>query len=92
MTTQFTPGPWKRNNYTSGWTINTYANNPIPIATVNSKNEEAEANARLIEAAPELLKIVERMDTVLRGVGPLYASGDLANEVGAAIAKARGNG
>jgi hypothetical protein len=62
------------------------------IATVHFHDDEAgetKANANLISAAPELLELVEKLDTILRGMGPLYASGSVAKEVSAAIAKAK---
>ena len=49
--------------------------------------EEQHANARLIAAAPELLAAVIKLNTILKGMGPLYKTPD---DVLSAIAKAGG--
>ena len=83
--TQYTPGPWK------AIAAAVYAGQPLDTVVVSGDHgrlsaDEAEANARLIAAAPELLEAARR------GVAALAANGapncEAAKELRAAIAKA----
>jgi hypothetical protein len=92
-----TPGPWRVMNYgreRADGRFNILAvwvdDNSRQIATVGNEvwDEEHEANARLIAAAPDLLAVTEafRRECLRQGIkfGPLIADAE------AAIAKARG--
>jgi len=72
---KYTPGP-------SGESLN---------VTVHRDNHcEAEANARLIAAAPDLLKASKRALAVLRATGESIRPGNALGALVAAIAKAEG--
>lgn len=58
------------------------------IATIEGGIEEAEANARLIAAAPDLLEACRYMHTLLRDMGHGGLAGAILGEN--AIAKAQG--
>ena len=53
MKTKHTPGPWQYNERTVSKQISNHA---LSIADCYGKNEEAQANAKLIAAAPDLLE------------------------------------
>lgn len=102
MNAQHTPGPWKAESakdYASGrhddkrWTV--HANGMPLIAIVDQYRGQAQANARLIASAPELLAALERVAEDLE----YFASevppskdecGAMAKAARAAIAKAKG--
>lgn len=83
-----TPGPWKKDRYGD-------LKNPYGVRVVvwglgiysSLRCQEAEANARLIIAAPDLLNELERM---VRHAEKLGRSGSIYNDARAAIAKAKG--
>lgn len=66
MNAKFTPGPWitgkpEMGDYGTEWSVSVYAQNAprgqkLPTVCYASSRETAEANARLIAAAPELLE------------------------------------
>lgn len=81
-----TPGPWtaRKHTDTKGWTVS--AGNSI--ASVKPR-PEAEANARLIAAAPELLEALKEIrEACCSGMGSLPAA-DI-KRAQAAIEKAEG--
>lgn len=78
----FTPGPWVIEKAADAYCIASVGNLVIMPSSGKVKHDNAEADARLIAAAPELLEALE----CLLEMGHTKA-GDLAR---AAIAKARG--
>jgi len=83
-----TPGPWKLNSLDSGTNDDGTIigpNNTVITADIFGRNaEEAEANAHLIEAAPDML-------TALKAIHAAYNSGDVGwDEVGKLIDKSYG--
>lgn len=90
--TTHTPGPWGCTETEGSWTISADAD-PVYIATVAmpgrmSKVDQAEANARLIAAAPELL---EACQLALDSLNSLVATNTLSKQLlRAAIARATG--
>jgi hypothetical protein len=107
MTTKHTPGPWGIGF--DGFKVHVYAGGALPIGTFFPRNadsgdqrEEAEANARLSAAAPELLAALkdalerlEALDKRLIEAGdndPTYDKYDLGQVIRgrATIAKAEG--
>lgn len=105
MTTKHTPGPWRREIYIGLMGIGAGSGKPgAPEKTIVGgcgccdspygvdDEQEAEANAHLIAAAPELLAALEQMLAVFVD-DPLthqYTSGTAADAARDAIAKARG--
>ena len=88
-----TPGPWKTihtQTRTLEWNIGTDLGAPIPAMIVeglNNRDGNAEANARLIAAAPELLKACKAIwDSGAYGSNQFKAIGLIQQ----AIAKAEG--
>jgi hypothetical protein len=58
MTIQHTPGPW----WCSGLEVGTVPMMMVKVANVSGANyQEAQANARLIAAAPELLEALQHL-------------------------------
>ena len=91
--TQHTPGPWQM----GGELISKEGSN-LEIASVWSESanrklsprqSEADANARLIAAAPELLEAAQRVTGISWAVGSL-ALNDSMEQLRAVIAKATG--
>lgn len=94
-----TPGPWvfdwgmKINGVTKDYIVgpvDSY-NDILTVAIIKNVNEESEANARLIAAAPELLEVLEAAKAHMED--PYPAGDDLSHiltRADAAIAKARG--
>ena len=92
MTTQHTPGPWTRHKWHSqedqisakGGTIAlvSHIHTLVPEA-------EADANARLIAAAPDLLAALEAIVKITDGSQPNYPAVLMVAQ--AAIAKATGS-
>ena len=59
MSEQYTPGPWRAINITGVWIVGRddgHLLTKIPAGSI-----DAEANARLIAAAPDLLDALERL-------------------------------
>jgi hypothetical protein len=85
-----TPGPWAAelwNNSSTddiGWTI-TRNGSRVPTSTFDGDEAEAEANARLIAAAPDLL---EALSAMLEQFNYNTITG-IVHDESAAIAKAR---
>jgi len=97
METKHTPGPWEQGTQTRGSTT-LVARIETGFAVAEMRNvhfrEEAEANARLIAAAPELLEALQLAYSVLMDCIPdadcdLYKR-DARRKARAAIAKAIG--
>lgn len=65
MSAQHTPGPWRVVEYDNGAYILPPGDLPcvtaVAIKGVGRNYDEAEANARLIVAAPDLLAVLERI-------------------------------
>ena len=68
MSAKHTPGPWSYPRYPNGVSTLVYAAAggkpeafPVASATYGVPDEEREANARLIAAAPELLETLETL-------------------------------
>lgn len=98
-----TPGPWKVAISARKATLTRITTTDgALVASANgpglSETGEAEANARLIAAAPELLAIVQRLSTMfpsgegLGGYAPKEAFAAIGTQARAAIAKATGQG
>lgn len=91
MTTKHTPGPWSTEvDRKKALEINIVSGNRPFVATAwpaNHPDKEQEANARLIAAAPDLLKALEELLEVT-DFHELYGSRTEAAR--AAIAKATG--
>jgi hypothetical protein len=69
MSSSFTPGPWEAGQYGNSFIV-TAKERMYDVAVVrNIGNEDNEANARLIAAAPELLE-------ALRGLLPVTFTGN----------------
>lgn len=89
--TQFTPGPWKAINALGVWIVgcgDDHLLTKIPAGSV-----DAEANARLIAAAPELLDALNSLSAVCEQAQLRHGHGvwsQLLDDARAAIAKARG--
>ena len=98
MGTKHTPGPWAVQDIKSDGTMvyrricvgNTSVGSVGAYKLPKGREAEAEANARLIAAAPELLEAFKRARSFLErgGSGAPFAA---ANALSAAIAKAEGN-
>ncbi len=85
-----TPAPWKL----EGTTTICNADQTVGIAhisTYSTEPSEAEANARLIAAAPELLEALQKIVAIhMESHNPMQARGDMHEAARAAIAKAEG--
>jgi hypothetical protein len=95
-----TPGPWKAVRNASFWEVVT----PLPGQTLDQANEyspslayvwgegeeQAEANARLIAAAPELLEALKEIVGFWDSIVPGECVNDMHVKARAAIAKATG--
>lgn len=70
-----TPGPWtaRKHTDTAGWTVS--SGNSIASVPPQRGEGEAEANARLIAAAPELLEIVLAVESMARECESCEGSG-----------------
>jgi hypothetical protein len=79
----FTPGQWAPDKF--GEVVSLGKNGKSICMVLN--DAEGLANARLIAAAPELYALTER---ALRWFADNQCAGELAWEIGAALAKARG--
>ena len=103
--TQHTPGPWfydwssKTNGVVNQFHIGPQIGpldemgNVEPLITVDNDSDEAEANARLIAAAPELLEALAEVEIFIanmpKGIGR-GAAAPVYNKIEAAISKAKG--
>jgi hypothetical protein len=101
MSAQHTPGPWVLlgSHESEGFDCYWIKGQPSPflrgftkeIASVSGpQGGEAEANAHLIAAAPELLEALEFLANVARAT-PGFPSPMALQQADRAIAKARGN-
>lgn len=98
--TKHTPGPWHftdqleskgQSVYTVGYTDETgERTHDIRFIPPVSDWSTAHANAQLISAAPELLKLLKDCHNVLFQF-PDYQEGNLCDDVKSAIAKAEGS-
>ena len=92
-----TPGPWNLDNNEGFGANNIWAGHfphgalPVGslIATVVGDSAEADCNAQLIAAAPELLEACEKAERLIVGYPHLQGT-DAHQALNAAIAKARG--
>ena len=86
-----TPGPWTASEVGLIHTVS-----GTPVAHMSSPSLlagslfEAEANARLIAASPDLLKTAKLADQRLAARGDLIFKGNTRGQLRAAIAKAEG--
>lgn len=95
-----TPGPWvAKQEFANRWRIESHANGPefIPISVgiacttileVGCADEDTEANARLMAAAPDLLAALKHC---LQEHGGFTIKGKTERIALAALAKAEGN-
>ena len=85
---EHTPGPWTAKIYERHHVVVIHSGAWDEVATVDlAAMPDAEADARLIAAAPDLLALLEKLIDI---EGPQPGTGEWANEVQAAIKKARG--
>ena len=88
MTNKHTPGPWG----VKGWRVTIPGTGEVTLAAPGVTTATADANARLISAAPELLAALEMAAAVIAG-NPNMAyppSRKMGEKIRAAIAKAKG--
>lgn len=93
-----TPGPWLvdragevRDINSDGQEWGAVANvTPNQLGKRMISEDEADANALLIAAAPDLLRACESVIRSMDGTFMSVVTGDVANDVRAAIAKAKG--
>jgi hypothetical protein len=86
---EHTPGPWRSDDrgpltQWNEWGIEIVAGSGREIATVwlpNEDRSEADATARLIAAAPDLLEALRRLRGEVRGSVGLYGVEDALREV-----------
>jgi hypothetical protein len=85
--TRFTPGPWEVRQQFIGPRLAPNSSIQVRVARVNDDYEdpEANANARLIAAAPDLLRALRDLLEIVEvhGIEPL--SGDLRHEFDAIV-------
>ena len=76
MNAQYTPGPWAIAPKSLGGAEQIYTEKHGRIATINNTypDAEAEANARLIAAAPELLQACKKAYQQLRDIQIAYGA------------------
>jgi hypothetical protein len=87
-----TPGPWEVGQYGNSFIVTAKANSYDVAVVRNIGNEDNEANARLIAAAPELLAALQRyMEVCPADEDTTAAFQEAANNARAAIAKATGS-
>ena len=90
--TKHSPGPWTilRSNVT-GWRLVMPPDGTLCVASVNDYGGvPAEANARLIAAATELLDVLQQMMEFWDNGSPVHAGAEIVSEARAAIRKATG--
>jgi len=84
-----TPGPWKADNWATGWTVSA-PDSHYSVCHLEDCNN-AEANAHLIAAAPDLLEACKNLNAwVGVTLGYEYDEDPIAEKVCKAIAKAEG--
>lgn len=96
--TKHTPSPWTRNEgerFSHDQSAGIRASDGMYIAAALDmnrfdKDDEVEANARLIAAAPELLEALQNAKSVMMDADIWNEYGDTAQIIDAAIAKAKG--
>ena len=86
MKTEHTPGPWTVTFGIDGAVIH----NEVTIAKVNIDAIAWKTNARLMAAAPELLKALEGALVAVRYLDDHEGAEELMNQVCKAIIKAKG--
>ncbi len=86
MSDQYTQGPWYFNTKERS-ICKAEENGDIRIAQIDDISREDDANARLIAAAPELLRAAIAALTIVNNA---YPYGSIASDLRAAIAKAEG--
>ena len=84
---KFTPGPWIN---CDGETIETKKARICIIAPLNLTQEESDANAALIAAAPEMYAKLKELADVLRFGGMRCTNRTMAQEIEEILKKARG--
>ena len=84
---KFTRGPW---NNCDGETIETKKARICIIAPLNLTQEESDANAALIAAAPEMYAKLKELADVLRFGGMRCTNRTMAQEIEEILKKARG--
>jgi hypothetical protein len=78
MSAAHTPGPWLveqwRNNQDdiTGWRVTDSKGETLPESEYSGDSEEAQANARLIAAAPDLLHDLREAASILRKYEALH--------------------
>lgn len=74
-----TPGPWRASkNLTPGWfTVTEDKNSNVGICTV-----AGEANAKLIAAAPELLRVLKQVRCAMDASDNIDANGTITQQFG----------
>ncbi len=93
MSAKHTQGPWDpAANWPPGMSMVCHHDGSgwRPVADCAVSGDAAEANARLIAAAPELLEALKLAEPYVRAAGKLFHLGDDLKRVQAAIAKATG--
>jgi len=87
-----TPGPWINDASHPEWERNViWANDVVVAHVVDDQHGNADANARLIAAAPELLSELKRMLSLWEeAIGYEKDYMDMGDPARAAIAKAEG--
>jgi hypothetical protein len=90
-TIQHTPGPWAISGYDSENGTPAYISGKggEPIASIHRLNPDAEPNARLIAAAPDILQALEGMLNWASRVKQLNPGLEIANALNA-VNKAKG--
>lgn len=96
MSSGHTPGPWHIHDQDDGLAIVLDGPVDLEICSVSTRRKEADANARLIAAAPDLLALLTKICD--RSAGPFETSAiplskvpsALIDEARAAIKKTRG--
>ena len=94
MSTEHTIGPWNIRDDDEDGVVSIVGSSQIVIARVRTATvEPGDGNARLIAAAPELLAVLERVQSMFSYQfegGLTGCMADLSIDVRAAIAKATG--
>lgn len=83
MSAAFTPGPWRTGRQRKVYAVDT----PLAVAQAVAKERdysEADANARLIAAAPDMFDVIEHLVNGTADIDTIY------EDARAALAKARG--
>ena len=92
---QYTPGPWGKqyiesSKFNEYWSISSCRGDIAIQFNVGIGEKENQANARLIAAAPELLKALEKMVSILENARMKEFHMDVLEESKQAITKAEG--